>query len=137
MAKLSLEDLEYRRENHSVSLINYHMIIVPKRRKPVLVGNVAKRLQEILFEVVVERGWRLIAQEVMPDHLHYLVNVPPTHSASQVAKWVKGRASHHLRKEFPHLLKLATLWSPSYFAGSVGNVSTETVKRSVESQRGK
>lgn len=137
MAKLSLKDLEYRRENHSVTMINLHMVIVPKRRKPVLVGKVADRLQEVLFEVVTERNWKLIAQEVMPDHLHYLVNVPPTHTPSQVAKWVKGRASRYLRQEFPHLKKLPTLWTPSYFAGSVGNVSTETVKRYVESQKGK
>ncbi|ELS00194.1 transposase, partial [Gloeocapsa sp. PCC 73106] len=46
-------------------------------------------------------------------------------------------ASRVLRAEFPVLLKIPSLWSPSYFVGSVGAVSTETVKRYIESQTGK
>jgi putative transposase len=102
-----------------------------------VVGKIAGRLQEIIFELVVEHRWKLIALEVMPDHVHLLVNIKPTDSAAQVAKWVKGRAAHHLRKEFPELLRLPSLWTPSYFVGSVGNVSTETVRRYIESQTAK
>jgi putative transposase len=137
MAKLSAKDLEDRRESNSVSLINFHFVFVPKRRKPILVGAVAERLQEIIFETVVEHQWKLIALEVMPDHVHLLVNVKPTDSAAQVARWVKGRAAHHLRKEFPHLLRLPSLWTPSYFIGSVGNVSTEIVRKYIENQTAK
>jgi putative transposase len=49
MAKLSQEDYEYRRTESSVSSINYHFIFVPKRRKAVLIRDVARRLQEILL----------------------------------------------------------------------------------------
>lgn len=59
MAKLSQKDYEYRRTENSVSSINYHFVFVPKRRKPVLVKDVAKRLQEIIFELVTEHGWKL------------------------------------------------------------------------------
>jgi len=135
--KLNPEDYKIRREKRSVSMINMHFVFVPKRRKAVLVGDVAKRLQEIFFDITVEREWMLIALEVMPDHVHILVNVPPKHSASQAAGWLKGRAAHDLRKEFPHLLKLPSLWSPSFYVGSVGNMSTETVRRYIEGQTGK
>jgi putative transposase len=67
MAKLSKEDHEYRRTENSVSSINYHFVFVPKRRKPVLTGDVACRLQEIIFELVTEHGWKLIALEIQPD----------------------------------------------------------------------
>ncbi|RKH86167.1 IS200/IS605 family transposase, partial [Corallococcus praedator] len=77
MAKLSAKDLEYRHEGNAVSLLNLHFVFVPKRRKAVLVGKVAERLQEIIFELVVEHRWRLIALEVMPDHVHLLVNITP------------------------------------------------------------
>lgn len=137
MAKLSPKDMEYRRELSSVSLINFHFVFVPKRRKPVLVGEVKKRLQEIMFEVVTEREWGLIAKEIMPDHVHFLVNVQPKYSASEVARLVKGRAARYLREEFPHLKKLPSLWTPTYFVGSVGNVSTDIVKHYIESQTGK
>ena len=151
MAKLSKEDHrqsptegdppaalahEYRRTESSVSSINYHFVFVPKRRRPVLTGDVARRLQEIIFELVQEHNWRLIALEIQPDHVH-LLNTPTDEAPSQIAKWVKGRASHHLRREYPELKKLPALWTPTYFVASTNQVSTGVVKRYIENQRGK
>ena len=135
MAKLSKEDYEYRHTKGSVSSLNYHFVFCPKRRKAVLIDDVAKRLQEIIFEVVKEHGWKLIALEIMPDHVHMFINAPTHESPSQIIKWVKGRASRYLRQEFPQLKKLPCLWSPSYFVGSTGQVSTDVVKRYIETQR--
>jgi putative transposase len=128
---------EYRRNAHSVTLINYHFVWCPKRRKPILKGEIRYRLQEILFELCTENNWRLIALEIMPDHVHLFLEVDPTFSPSVIIKRIKGRASHHLRKEFPELLKLPTLWTPSYFCATTGNACTETIKKYIESQRGK
>ena len=134
MAKLSASDYEYRRAEKSVSSLNYHFVFVPKRRKAVLVDQIAMRLQEIIFELVKEHGWRLIALEVMPDHVHMFINSPPHESPSQIAKWVKGRASNILRKEYPQLKKLPTLWSPSYFVATTGQVSTDVIRKYIENQ---
>ncbi|NEP81820.1 MAG: IS200/IS605 family transposase [Okeania sp. SIO3B3] len=128
---------EYRRNPHSVTLINYHFVFCPKRRKPVLVGDVKQRLQEIIFELCTEYDWRLIALEIMPDHVHLFLEVDPTFAPSVIIKRVKGRASHHLRKEFPRLLKLPTLWTPSFFCATTGNASTETIRKYIENQTGK
>lgn len=135
--KLSPKDYEYRRTERSVSSINYHFIFVPKRRKAVLVQDVAKRLQEIIFELVTEHNWKLIALEIMPDHVHMLINAPTDESAAQIARWVKGRAARVLRLEFPQLKKLPCLWSPSYFVATTGQVSTDTVMKYIENQRNK
>ncbi len=70
-------------------------------------------------------------------HLDWAVNTDPTFSPSVIIKRIKGRASHHLRKEFPQLLKLPTLWTPSYFVATTGNASTETVRKYIENQKGK
>jgi len=137
MAKLSVADYEYRRTESSVSSVNYHFVFVPKRRKAVLVQDVARRLQDIIFELVSEHGWKLIALEIMPDHVHFFINAPTTESPAQIAKWVKGRASHHLRQEFPELKKLPSLWSPSYFVATTGRASTDVVQRYIQSQRSK
>ncbi len=137
MAKLSASDYEYRRAEKSVSSVNYHFVFVPKRRKAVLVNEIAMRLQEIIFELVKEHGWRLIALEVMPDHVHMFINSPPHESPSQIAKWVKGRASNILRKEYPQLKKLPTLWSPSYFVATTGQVSTDVIRKYIENQTSK
>ncbi|MBO3458192.1 IS200/IS605 family transposase [Aetokthonos hydrillicola Thurmond2011] len=137
MSKLSPAYYEYRRAEGSVTSLNYHFVFCPKRRKAVLVNQVAARLQEIIFELVTEHGWKLIALEIMPDHVHCFLNVPPHESPSDIARWIKGRASHHLRQEFPELKKMPCLWSPSYFVASTGQVSTEVVKRYIEDQRSK
>ncbi|MUG97428.1 IS200/IS605 family transposase [Scytonema sp. UIC 10036] len=137
MAKFSCEDYEYRRTEGSVSSLNYHFVFVPKRRKAVLVENVAQRLREIIFELTQEHGWKLITLEVMPDHVHCFINAPTHESPADIARWIKAKASHHLRKEFPELLKLPSLWSPSYFVASTGQVNTDVVKRYIENQKSK
>ncbi|MBD2034502.1 IS200/IS605 family transposase [Phormidium sp. FACHB-592] len=137
MAKLLAKDHEYRHEGNSVSLINFHFVFVPKRRRPVLVKGIVDRAQEIIFAVAVENRWRILSLGVQPDHVHLLVNVTVNDSAAKVAHRSKGRLSHNLRLEFEWLKKLPSTWTPSYFVGSVGNVSTTIVKQYIESQNGK
>jgi putative transposase len=118
-----------------VSLLNYHFVFIPKRRKKVLVGAIAERLQQIICDVCNENRWRIIALEILPDHVHLFINAKPIDDPSTMIKRIKGRASHYLRAEFPELLKLPTLWTPSYFVSTAGNICTETVKRYIEQQR--
>ena len=94
-----------------------------------------QRLQQIICELVIENRWKIIAMEIMPDHVHLFLNVKPTDDPSSIMRKIKGRASHHLRKEFPELLKIPTLWTPSYFVSTAGNICTETVKKYIEQQR--
>ncbi|GET44640.1 IS200/IS605 family transposase [Microseira wollei] len=126
---------QYRRNKNSVSLVNYHLVWIPKRRKKVLVGDVEVRLRQIIWEVCQENQWSIIALEIMADHVHLFVNVPPTVPPHKVANAIKGRSSRYLRQEFPHLLKLPSLWTHSYFVSTAGNVSSETVRRYIEEQR--
>ncbi len=126
---------QYRRNSHTVSLVNYHLVWIPKRRKKVLVGDVEKRLRQIIWEVCQEKDWIVIALEIMSDHVHLLVNVPPNVAAHEVIKAIKGRSSRYLRQEFPHLLKLPSLWTHSYFVSTTGNVSSETIRKYIEEQR--
>lgn len=100
-----------------------------------LVGDVEKRLRALIWEVCQEKDWQIIALEIMPDHVHLFVNVAPDISAHQVANAIKGRSSRILRQEFPHLLKLPSLWTSSYFVSTAGNVSSETVRKYIEDQR--
>lgn len=58
---------EYRHESNAVSLLNYHFVFIPKRRKKVLVGAIAERLQQIICDLVIENRWKIIALEIMPD----------------------------------------------------------------------
>ena len=74
--------------------------------------------------------------EVMPDHVHLLVEVDPQFGIHSLVKLMKGRSSHILRQEFPWLRsRLPTLWTNSYFVASVGGAPLELVKRYIESQK--
>jgi putative transposase len=123
---------EYKTHNHVKFLLNYHFVFIPKHRKSVLLGEVATRLRQIFLELSIEKGWDILALEVAPDHVHLFVAVKPTDTPSLVIKLFKGRSSHHLRAEFPHLKKLPSLWTSSYFVSTAGNISSETVIKYIE-----
>ena len=127
---------EYRRGRYAVYSIKYHLIWIPKRRKRVLVGDVAKRLREIFDNVAKDNGWTIIELAVQPDHIHLFVETTVREAPYQIARAFKGRSSRLLRKEFPHLLKLPSLWTRSYFAASIGHVSQHTIERYIREQMG-
>jgi putative transposase len=126
---------DYRHTTTSVSLINYHLIFCPTRRRKVLVNAVKVRLDSILREVLTELDCTVLALEIMPDHLHLFVSAPPTLAPHQIVRRIKGRSSRILRQEFPHLLRLPSLWTRSYFASTAGNVSSQTIQRYIAEQR--
>ena len=126
---------QYRHNRHSVSLMNFHFVWIPRRRRKVLVGGVATRLEEVIKEVSSELSLNILAMEIMPDHVHLFVSCPPSIAAGQIMFRIKGRSSRVLRKEFPHLLKMPSMWTRSYFVSTAGNVSTETIKRYIAEQK--
>lgn len=126
---------EYRHNRTSVSLINYHLIWCPKRRRRVLVNAVRVRLEALIREATAELDCTVIALEIMPDHLHLLLSAPPTLAPHHIVRRIKGRSSRVLRQEFPHVLRLPSLWTRSYFCSTAGNVSSQTIQRSIAEQR--
>ncbi|WP_368015051.1 IS200/IS605 family transposase, partial [Hydrogenibacillus schlegelii] len=88
--------VEIRSGRHSRYLMLYHMVWIPKYRRTVLEGPMADRLKEILQETAKERGWEIIAMEVMPDHVHLFASVPPTIRPADVVKVFKGVSARKL-----------------------------------------
>ena len=125
---------EYQRDEHRVHLIIYHLIWCPRRRKPVLVGNVASRCQQLIESKCAEKGWHILVLAIEPDHIHLFVRVWSSDSASDVVKECKGITSFHLRKEFRPLLTLPSMWTRSFFASTAGNVSQEMIQRYIAAQ---
>ena len=126
--------MDYKHGRNKVFLINYHLIWCPKRRKKVLTGNIKTRLEAIIYEVAKEKGIDVLAFEIMPDHVHLFISAYPDITIHQIIKAFKGRSSNLLRKEFPELMKLPTLWTHSYFVSTVENVSSETITKYIEAQ---
>ncbi len=126
--------MQYKHSRNKVFLINYHLIWCPKRRKKVLVGDIKTRLEQIITEVAKEKNIEILALEIMPDHIHLFVSSHPNILVHNLIKTFKGRSSNLLRKEYPELLKLPSLWTHSYFVSTAGNVSSETIKKYIEAQ---
>jgi putative transposase len=119
----------------SVTLINYHFVWIPKRRKKVLIGNVAVKLEELIYEKTKELECDILALEIMEDHVHLFLCCPPTLAPDQIMFRLKGYTSRVLRQEFSHLLKLPSMWTRSYFCGTAGDASSETIKKYIANQK--
>lgn len=116
--------------------LSYHIIWCPKYRKKVLVGDIEKRLKELLLQKAKENDWQIDNMEVMPDHVHIFIKTTPSDSPALVAAQLKGFTSNQLRKEFTYLRsKLPTLWTRSYYAESVGHISEEAIKKYIDEQK--
>ncbi len=126
---------QFRSSNKTVYSAKYHVVWCPKYRRRVLAGRVADRLEAIVREVVAEHGGEILGLEVMPDHVHLLVELAPAVPLSRLVQLLKGRSSRRLRQEFPSLRPLPALWSPSWFVSTVGGAPLDVVKRYVENQK--
>lgn len=126
------EPSSYKHKSHCVGLATVHLCWIPKRRKSVLTGKIRDRLAHIIYDVAVENKWLIRSLEIAPDHVHLLVEYDNNHSIAEVARAFKGRSSRYLRKEFPELLKLPSLWSRSYFYETTGKISTAKIKAYIE-----
>jgi putative transposase len=127
---------DYIRDEHRVHLILYHLVWTPKRRKAVLKDAIAVDCRRLIEEKCAEQGWEIIELAIQPDHIHLFVRVWPSVAASEVVKEIKGVTSPVLRERYPVLRKLPSLWTRSFFAATVGNVSNETVQRYIAAQKG-
>ncbi len=133
-----MEQHGYARNAGAVFSLKYHLVFCPKYRKSVLVGAVEARLKALLYAKAEERKVTLHTLEVMPDHVHMFVESDPGMAPATLAAQCKGYTSRVLRQEFRHLRsQLPSLWSRSYYIGSIGHVSEATVRRYIEHQKGR
>ena len=127
---------EYRRTITTVSMVNYHFVFCPRyRRKIFRIDGLEARFKELVYQICEQNDIGIIAMECHIDHCHLFVNAPPKLSPADIMKLVKGATGATLKSEFfPHAKKLQ-LWTRSYFVSTAGDVSSETVRRYVETQK--
>lgn len=128
--------MRYKSNRNVVYLCKYHVVWCPKYRRPVLVNGVDGRLKDIIRETCAEIHAELIEMEVMPDHVHLLVEVDPQYGIHRAVRLIKGRSSRLLRDEYPWLKsRLPTLWTNSYFVSTVGGAPLKTIRQYIENQK--
>ncbi len=128
--------MEYKSNKNIVYSCKYHVVWCPKYRRKVLHGAVEARLKELIIETCSDIHVDIIEMEIMPDHVHLLIEVDPQFGIHKAIKRIKGASSRYLRQEFKHLTtRLPTLWSNSYFVSTVGGAPLNAIKQYIESQK--
>lgn len=118
--------------------LQYHIVWATKYRKPVLKDGIDERVKQLLSDMQWEYNFRILAMEVMPDHIHLLLDCKPQFFISDMVKIFKGNIARRLFIEHPELKQSlwgGHLWNPSYFVATVSERSREQVERYIESQK--
>ncbi|MBQ9046260.1 MAG: IS200/IS605 family transposase [Solobacterium sp.] len=128
--------MEYKSNNNVVYSCKYHVVWCPKYRRPVLVDGVDERLKELVKETRGQMNVDLLEMEVMPDHVHLLIEVNPQYGIHKAVKRLKGYSSRILREEFPWLRsRIPSLWTNSYFVSTVGGAPLSVIKQYIENKK--
>lgn len=128
--------MEYKHSRNVTYSCKYHVVWCSKYRRPVITGSVEDRLKELIRSNAELHRAEIIELEIMPDHVHLLIEVDPQYGIHRLIKNIKGQSSRALRREFPHIKsRLPTLWTNSYFVSTVGGAPLAIIKQYIENQK--
>ena len=117
--------------------IKFHVVWITKYRKPILRGDVAIRLRDLIREICKAMDVEIIKGHVSKDHVHILISSPPHLSVSKLVQGLKGKTSRKLLGEYRTLSKQfwgRHLWARGYFVASSGNVTDDVIAQYIEMQ---
>ena len=129
---------KYWHGSHTTHRLMYHIVWLPKYRKKVLEGSVKKRVEKVLHEIADVNGWEIQELNVQLDHVHLMIQIPPSISVSKVVQFLKGTSSKIIREELPQqikkMLRGKDFWAEGYFSETVGHVTEETIRNYIKNQ---
>ena len=127
----------YRKSSHTTYDIKYHLVWITKYRKPVLTGEIATRVRDLIREVCRSNDVEILKGHVSKDHVHIFVSVPPHISVSGLMQSIRGKTSRKMMMEYKGLSRTfwgRHIWARGYFAASSGNVTDEVIMQYIELQ---
>ena len=128
---------EYRHGAHTVFAIHLHVVWITKYRKPVLQGELAYRVREMIRQICQNERVEIIKGHVSKDHIHLFLSIPLQVTISRLVQRLKGKTSYKLMREYPQLRKQywgQHMWARGYFCCSSGNITDEMIKQYIEQQ---
>ena len=130
---------EYISKDLSKFIIKYHIILVCKYRKQLLVGAVEYDMKKIMRHISEMSDFDIEVMETDKDHLHMMVRSEPKLSPLQIVRRLKQMSTSAVWKKYRDFLrhnfyKEHTFWTDGYFVSSIGNVSQEIIKKYIENQ---
>ncbi len=129
-----MRDLGLKTTRNAAYQTAYHAVWIPTYRPRVVSDAGTDRLRGLWSEVARAKGVEILALEIQPDHVHLSFSAPPAIAPSLAIQWFKGITAWNLVTEFPSLrrvLRRGHLWAPSFYVGTAGQVSAETIRRSI------
>ncbi len=125
-----------RRGRKCVFMLHVHLIFLTKYRGDIFKENHLETLKQIFIKVCDDFDADLIEFNGGTDHAYVLITYPAKFSVTKLVNSLKGVSSRRLKKIHPELLQSSylknVLWSPSYFAGSVGGASMDAIKEFID-----
>ena len=135
--KIANKKRAYRTTNKTIYSCQYHVIWCTKYRRKVLDIHIQGRLKQLINEKQDEYGYQIREVETQPEHVHLLIEIPPTNSVDKTVGKIKGYTSKVLREEYPSLKsRLPSLWTRAKFVSSCGGVTLQVIKDYIEGQSG-
>ena len=132
-------DNRYNRHNRRKYSLKVHIILVTKYRKQLLKGSIADDVKQKIFDIANTYGYEIIAMETDKDHMHFLISYDTTDRVCDIVKIVKRETTYYPWQKYGSFLseqywKKRIFWSDGYFACSIGEVSSATIQKYIESQ---
>ena len=132
-------DNRYNRHNRRKYSLKVHKVLVTKYRKQLLKGSIADDVKQEILYIANTRGYEIIATETNKDHIYFLLSYNTADRVCDIVKIVKQETTYHLWQKYSSVLsrqnwKKKTFWSDGYFACGIGEVSSATIQKYIESQ---
>ena len=122
--------------SHTSWNCKYHIVFAPKYRRQVIYGKIKVDIGKILRDLCNRKGIEIIEAELMPDHVHMLVKIPPKFSVSQIMGYLKGKSSliifdRHANLKYKYGNR--HFWCRGYFVDTTGK-NTKKVAEYIRNQ---
>ncbi len=129
----------YYTNRHSCFLLQYHMVLVTKYRKPVLTGEVKEIVYKTIQDIFDEKRLVILEMNGEADHIHILFEADPFTSPGELANVIKTKTSRFARKQFADTILKEYYWKPyfwsnSYFVATVSENSLSVVQAYIKNQ---
>lgn len=126
----------YKSENFITYSCQYHVIFCTKYGRDVLLGDIGKRMGEIIYEISKSYGFDILDVNIMPNYVHLLIDCNPKPGIAECVKKIKHCSSHQLKEEFPSLKsRLPSLWTRNVFISTAGEVSLPEIQNYIKEQK--
>ena len=149
---MTLADMGETRSNHTVYNINYHFLWCPKSSKAKLcvprrisdpaqyrrsvLGEIEQSLETSFRGVCDEYNYEILSLHISPDHVHLFLSAHPKHSPSEIGRKIKSITAREMWQQHEHLLENyfwgGGFWEESYYIGTAGEVSSQTIEQYIE-----